>query len=176
VPFYPPKASVYHPGAYQPPAYGTPTHGYSGPVPSYSASYEQAAYYGAKEGSSSPPEATGQTQSVGQVHSAVAETNSPAQLQTTGFDSITVQAAPNRGARTNEQQPRTRTSAVRFIESRSGHAETSSSPAASSTTSSAVKFESAKRKRSPQKQFDTEGSKPSEFDVVRWHPPFFRLS
>jgi hypothetical protein len=119
----------------------------------------------------------------------VQETHSPTQTgQTTGYDSITVQAAPDHGvraSRTNDQQPRTRTSAVRFVESRSGHADLSSSPAVpvpTSSTSSAVKFELTKRKRSPQKQdyVETERKKQptsqAEFDVVRWLILFFRFS
>ena len=183
-PLYPPpKASVYRP---HPGVYGSPTYGYSGPVPSFSsavASYGPTPYSnsGGKETSY-----TGQAQA-GQYYAAASENNYPtAQVHTaTGYDSVTVHAAPNnnngytfRDTTNDDGQPKTRTSGVRFVDSRSG--ESSSSPSSSSsTTSSAVKFEQSKRKRSAQEQdfVETDASQPETIEEeVRWPPhPFLSL-
>ncbi|XP_057381159.1 uncharacterized protein LOC130703733 [Daphnia carinata] len=172
-PYYPPKASVYQPQlhsgqeTYSSPSYGTPTQGYSGPVPNYataSASYGQSPYYGSevKEASATGP--------IPQTHYAAAQGSYGTAQETTGYDSITVQSAavgnPDnslRVSRTNER-PRTRNSGVRFIDSRSDQIESSSSPGSPKTSS--VKFENSKRKRSPQRRdfLENEGKQTSQIN------------
>lgn len=165
VPVYPPKASVYRPppppphyaaGVHHQSVYGTPTYGYSGPVPSYSAasSYGPTPYRGTNEAQAA----------TGYESITVQSSNSPAYNSAYAFRDSSNKASVTPG------------SGVRFVDSRSG--ESSSSPSSSSATSSsskpssAVKFEQAKRKRSPSKQdfvpTDSSSSSPDDTNEVRW--------